>query len=98
MLLKKREFDLSKPYNYISYRDAYGFTWAEWQNDRRLFALGSPIAMWGIRNIIQFENDTILFEFKKSKNHQICLFDYRTRRIALLTKGYGATTSLLPRQ
>ncbi|MBR4676222.1 MAG: hypothetical protein IKP00_17330 [Victivallales bacterium] len=91
MLLKKREFDLSKPYNYISSRDAYGFTWAEWQNDRRLFALGSPIAMWGIKNIIQFENDTILFELR---HRQLCLFDYRTRRIALLARGHGATAAI----
>ena len=97
-LMKKREKDSTPRNIYPKEADANGFSWQDWQEDRILFALGSPIAMWGIRNIIQFENDTILFEFKKSKNHQICLFDYRTRRIALLTKGYGATTSLLPRQ
>ena len=91
ILMKKREKD-SPPRNiYPKEPDAYGFSWQDWLEDRTLFALGSPIAVWGIRNIIQFENDTILFEFK---NHQICLFDYRTRRIALLTKGYGATTAI----
>ena len=96
-LMKKREKDSTPRNIYPKEADAYGFSWQDWQEDRILFALESPIAMWGIRNIIQFENDTILFEFKKFKKHQICLFDYRTRRIALLTKGYGATTSLLPR-
>jgi len=33
---------------------------------------------------------TILFELR----HQLCLFDYRTRRIALLAKGYGATAAI----
>ncbi len=91
MLLKRRERDSSQPYNFMSIRDAYGFTWEEWQNDRRLFALGSPIAMWGLKNIIQFENDTILFELR---HHQLCLFDYRTRRIALLARGHGATAAI----
>ena len=91
ILMKKREKD-SPPRNiYPKEPDAYGFSWQDWLEDRTLFALGSPIAVWGIRNIIQFENDTILFEFK---NHQICLFDYRTRRIALLARGYGATVAI----
>ncbi len=91
ILMKKREKDSTPRNIYPREADAYGFSWQDWQEDRMLFALGSPIAMWGIRNIIQFENDTILFEFA---NHQICLFDYRTKCIALLTKGYGATTAI----
>lgn len=89
-LLKRREGDLPKYYNQ-SERDAFGFAWQDWEKERRLFALGSPVGMWWVRNIIQFENDTILFELP---NHQICLFDYRTNRIALLVRGYGATAAI----
>ena len=89
-LLKRREGDLPQHHNQ-SKRDAYGFAWQDWQEEKNLFALGSPIGMWWIRNIIQFENDTILFELP---NHQICLFDYRTNRIALLVRGYGATAAI----
>jgi len=90
ILLKRRDSD-SPPSHIISERDAYGFAWQDWQEDRRLFALGSPIAMWGLKNIIQFENDTILFELR---HRQLYLFDYRTRRIALLARGYGATAAI----
>ena len=91
ILMKKREKD-SVPRNiYPKEPDAYGFSWQDWQEDRTLFALGSPIAMLGLKNIIQFENDTILFELR---HHQLCLFDYRTRRIALLARGYGATAAI----
>ena len=89
-LLKRREGDLPKYYNQ-SERDAFGFARQDWEKERRLFALGSPIGMWWIRNIIQFENDTVLFEFP---HNQICLYDYRTRRIALLARGYGSTALL----
>ena len=90
VLLKRREGDLSRHHNQ-SEKDAYGFAWQDWEKERRLFALGSPVGMWWIRNIIQFENDTILFELP---NHQICLFDYHTNRIALLARGYGATAAI----
>ena len=81
---------MPKYYNQ-SERDAYGFAWQDWETEKRLFAFGSPIGMWGIRNIIQFENDTVLFEFP---HNQICLYDYHTRRIALLARGYGSTAAL----
>ena len=72
--------------------DAHGFAWKEWKTTRKLFAMDSPLAMhWKPRNIIQFENDIILFEFP---NCQLCLFDYRTRRIARLARGYGATAAI----
>ena len=90
LVLLKRCENASRPRN-ISNRDAYGFAGTEWQYERRLFDLGSPIALWGIKNIIQFENDTILFELR---HRQLCLFDYRTRRIALLARGYGATAAI----
>ncbi len=90
VLLRRCENASHRPRN-ISSRDAYGFAGVEWQYERRLFALGSPITLWGIKNIIQFENDTILFELG---HQQLCLFDYRTRRIALLARGYGATAAI----
>ncbi len=90
ILLKRRDGDFP-PSDNISERDAYGFAWQDWQEDRTLFALGSPIGFLGLEKIIQFENDTILFELR---HHQLCLFDYRTRRIALLARGYGATAAI----
>ena len=68
--------------------DRYGFNSRYWQKERKLFALASPIAYWWMAHIIQFPNDIILFEMT---NKQLCLFDYKTNRIALLSRGFGAT-------
>ena len=90
-LFKRRDKDSPPRYHSDGKPDANGFIWEDWEDERGLFALGSPVGVWGIRNIIQFENDTILFEFP---NHQICLFDYRTNKIALLARGCGATVAI----
>lgn len=90
-LLKRRDKNSPSRYNSSSETDVNGFRWADWEDERGLLGLGSPVGMWWIRNIIQFENDTILLEFP---NQQICLFDYRTNRIAFLARGCGATAAI----
>ena len=80
---KDQYYDNGKP-------DKYGFNRSEWKNDGRVLALASPLVAWNIFNVIQLPNDIVLLEMNK----QLCLFDYKTRRIALLAKGFGATAIL----
>ena len=70
--------------------DRYGFDWGEWETRRRLFALETPFLAWRVRDIIQLPDDVVLLRL----GDQLCLFDYRTMRIALLARGYGATVVL----
>lgn len=70
--------------------DRYGFDWGEWETTRRLFALETPFLAWRIRDIIQLPDDVVLLRL----GDQLCLFDYRTMRIALLARGHGATVVL----
>ena len=68
----------------------YGFNRSEWKNEGCVLALASPLVAWNIFNVIQLPNDIVLLEMNK----QLCLFDYKTRRIALLARGFGATAIL----
>ena len=77
--------------DYYNKPDRYGFNRSEWKREKRVLALASPLAVWSINNPIQFSNDVVLIEMSY---RQLCLFDYRTRRIALLARGYGATAAI----
>ncbi len=70
--------------------DRYGFDWGEWETTRRLFALETPFLAWRVRDIIQLPDDVVLLRL----GDQLCLFDYRTMRIALLARGRSATAVL----
>ena len=80
-----------KDTDYYNKPDRYGFNRSEWKREKRVLALASPLAVWSIHNPIQFSNDVVLIEMSY---RQLCLFDYRTRRIALLARGYGATAAI----
>ena len=80
-----------KDTDYYNKPDRYGFNRSEWKREKRVLALASPLAVWSINNPIQFSNDIVLIEMSY---RQLCLFDYRTRRIALLARGYGATAAI----
>ncbi len=88
-LLTRRTPEDKSQQNYNRY-DKYGFNYNEWRDDGRVLALASPLVAWNIFNVIQLPNDIVLLEMNK----QLCLFDYKTRRIALLAKGFGATAIL----
>ena len=84
MYLMERE---KSPEDKLDY-DQYGFAWREWTFGKKLIALEMPFLSWTIRNIIQLPGDFVLFELDRD---QICLFDYKTMRIALVARGFGAT-------
>ena len=88
-LLTRRTPEDKSQQNYNRY-DKYGFNYNEWRDEGCVLALASPLVAWNIFNVIQLPNDIVLLEMNK----QLCLFDYKTRRIALLAKGFGATAIL----
>ena len=88
LLTRRTPEDKNRYYN--GKPDKYGFNRSEWKNEGCVLALASPLVAWNIFNVIQLPNDIVLLEMNK----QLCLFDYKTRRIALLAKGFGATAIL----
>ena len=51
----------------------------------------TPFLEWRVRDIIQLPDDVVLLRLG---DDQLCLFDYRTMRIALLARGRSATADL----
>jgi hypothetical protein len=49
-------------------------------------ALETPYVQWIVRNAYELPNDCVVFQLGFN---QICIFDPKTRRVALLARGYG---------
>lgn len=71
--------------------DVFGYQRGEWASVRRLFALETPFLGWNVGNIIQLPDDVCILQLGRD---QLCLFDYRTMKLALLARGYGAIAVL----
>jgi hypothetical protein len=49
-------------------------------------ALDTPFLAWPIRNITQLPDEKVLFQLGEN---QICVFDLKTKQVALVAKGRG---------
>lgn len=62
---------------------------------RETFRLGfsTPLATWRVSNVTQLPDDKVVFQLG---DDQICLLDPKTRKVALLARGWGPAVVLDP--
>ena len=66
---------------------ASGLSGTQTETDTRVhFSLETPFAAWNLRNATHLPGDIVVFQLG---DDQICVFDPKTRRLALVTNGRG---------